>query len=130
MCKTLVFKNIRQPKQRKSWDQTKQILANEILNVMPELVEDFITSKIERVYRAKGNNYGTIFPIIARFSDWTFSEQVKSSFIKATKDKKDETSIIVPQMHPAALAKPRNKGKGAEKTNTSMITEYKHALNI
>ena len=37
MRKTLVFKNIRQPQHRESWDQTKQILANEISNVMPEL---------------------------------------------------------------------------------------------
>ena len=36
MRKTLVFRNIRQPQQRESWYQTKQTLANEILNVMPE----------------------------------------------------------------------------------------------
>ena len=36
MHKTLVFRNI-QPQQRESWDQTKQTLANEILNAMPEL---------------------------------------------------------------------------------------------
>ena len=41
MRKTLVFRNIRQPQQRESWDQTKQTLANEILNVMPELDKDF-----------------------------------------------------------------------------------------
>ena len=37
MCNTLVFRNIRQPQQRECWDQTKQTLANEILNFMPEL---------------------------------------------------------------------------------------------
>ena len=108
MCKTLVFKNIRQPQERESWDQTKQILANEILNVMPELDREFITSKIERAHRTKRNNYGTILPVTAKFSDWTFSEQVKSSFIKAAKDKKDETPIIVSQMYSAALTKRRN----------------------
>ena len=36
MRKTLVFRNIRQTQQRESWYQTKQTLANEILNVMPE----------------------------------------------------------------------------------------------
>ena len=41
MRKTLVFRNIRQPQQRESWDQTKQTLANEILNVMPEVDKDF-----------------------------------------------------------------------------------------
>ena len=107
MCKTLVFRNIRQPQQRESWDQTKQTLANEILNVMPELDKDYIISKIERAHRAKGNNYGTILPVIAKFSDWTFSEQVKSSFIKAAKDK-DETPMIVSKMYLAALAKQCN----------------------
>ena len=99
MCKTLVLKNIRQPQQSESWDQTKQILANKIFNVMPEFDKDFITSKTERAHRAKRNNHGTILPVIAKFSDWTFSEQVKSSFIKAAKDKKDETPIIVLQMY-------------------------------
>ena len=109
MRKTLVFKNIRQPQQRESWDQTKQILTNEILNVMPELDKDFVTSKIERAHRVKRNNYGSILPVIAKFSDWTFSEQVKFSFIKAAaKDKKDETLIIVSQMYSAALTTHRN----------------------
>ena len=67
MRKTLVLKNIRQPQQRETWDQTKEILANEVLNVMPELDKDFITSKIERVHRVKRNNYGTILPVIANF---------------------------------------------------------------
>ena len=105
MRKTLFFENIRQPQQRESWNQTKQILANEILNVMQELDKDFINSKIERVHRAKRNNYGTILPVIGKFSDWNFSEQTKSSFIKAAKDKKNETPIIVSQMYSAALTK-------------------------
>ena len=75
---------------------------------MPELDKDFIISKIERVYRAKGSNYGTIVSIIAKFSDWTFSEQGKSSFIWARKDKKDEPSIIISQMYSAALTKRRS----------------------
>ena len=97
MRKTLVFRNISQPQQRESWDQTKQTLANEILNVMPELDKDYIISKIERSHRAKDNIYETILPVIAKFPDWTFSEQVKSSFIRAAKDKKDKTPIIVTQ---------------------------------
>ena len=72
---------------------------------MPELDKDYIISKIERAHRAKGNNYGTILPVIAKFSDWTFSEQVKSSFIRVVKDKKYETPIIVSQMYSAALTK-------------------------
>ena len=75
---------------------------------MPELDKDFIISKIEREHRAKGNNYGTIFPVIANFSEWTFSEQVKFSFIRSAKDKKDENPIIVSQMYLAALTKQCN----------------------
>ena len=104
MRKTLVFRNIRQ-QQTKRWDQTKRTLANEILNVMPELDKDFIISKTETEIRVKGNNYGTILPVIEKFSDWTLSEQVKSSFIRAAKDKKDETPTIVSQMYSAALTK-------------------------
>ena len=55
---------------------------------MAGLEKDFIISKTERAHRAKGNKYETILPIIAKFSDWTFSEQVKSSFIKAAKEKR------------------------------------------
>ena len=72
---------------------------------MPELDKEYIISKIERAHRVNSNNYGTILPVIAKFSDWTFSEQVKSSFIRAAKDKKNETPIIVSQMYFAALTK-------------------------
>ena len=91
MHRTLVFRNIRQPQQRENWDQTKQTLANQILNVMSEIDKDFIISKIERAHRVKDNNYGTILSVIAKCSGWTFSEQVKSSFIRTAKDKKDES---------------------------------------
>ena len=37
-------------------------------------------------------------------------EQVKSSFIKTAKEKKDETPIIMSQMHSAALTKQCNNG--------------------
>ena len=104
--KTLVVRNIKQPQQRESWDQTKQTLGNEILNAMPELYKDFIINKIERTHRAKGNNHGTILPVTMEpFSDWTFSKQVKSSFIRVGKDKKDKTPITVSQMYSAALTK-------------------------
>ena len=56
----------------------------------------------------KGSNYGTILAVIAKFSYWTYSEQVKCSFIRAAKNKKDETRIIVSQMYLAAVTKRRN----------------------
>ena len=75
---------------------------------MPELDKEFIISKTERAHKAKRNNYGTNLPVIAKFSYWTFSEQAKFSFIKAAKDKKDETPIIVSQMYSTALTKQCN----------------------
>ena len=62
---------------------------------MPELDKDFIASNIESADKAKGNKYGTILPITANFSGQDFSEQVKSRFINAAKDKKDEIPIKV-----------------------------------
>ena len=78
---------------------------------MAELDKDFIISKTERVHRGKGNNYATVLPVTAKFSDWTFSEQVKSSFIKAAKDEKDEAHIIVSEMYSVAQTKRCNNAK-------------------
>ena len=75
---------------------------------MPELDKDFITSKIERTHRAEKNKHGAIFPIIAKFSDLTFSKHVKYSFIKAAKDENVEIPLIVSQMYSAALTIRRN----------------------
>ena len=72
---------------------------------MPKLYKDFITSKTESAHRVKVNKYGTILPIIAKILDQTFSEQVKYSFNKAAKEKKDEILITVSQMYSAALRK-------------------------
>ena len=78
---------------------------------MAESDKDFIVSKTERVHRMKGNIYATALPVTAKFSDWTFSEQVKSSFIKAAKDEKDEAHIIVSQMYSVAQTKRCNNAK-------------------
>ena len=75
---------------------------------MSELDKDFITRKIGRAHRAKRNSHGTSLSVIEKISHWIFSEQVKFSFIKASKDKKDETPIIISQMCLAALTKRRN----------------------
>ena len=62
---------------------------------MPELDKDFITSKIERAHRVKGNKYGTILPVITTFSEWTFPEHVKSSFIKVTNTKRMKSPCAI-----------------------------------
>ena len=46
--------------------------------------------------------------MIAKFTNWNFSEEVKTSFIKAAKDGNDRTSIFVSQMYLPALTTRRN----------------------
>ena len=46
--------------------------------------------------------------MIAKFTNWNFSEEVKNSFIKAAKDGNDRTSIFVSQMYLPALTTRRN----------------------
>ena len=97
---------------------------------MPEFDKDFLTSKIDCTHIAKGNKHGTFLPIIAKFSDWTFSKQVKSSFIKAAKDEKVETLIIGSNLYSAALTKRRNdamiKRKKLRKDNHRIQTYVKY----
>ena len=83
MRKTLIFRNTQQDQKRESWDQTKIILANEIKKKMKNII---IIRKIERAHRAKENRPGRDLPIIAKFNDCNFSEEVKTSFTKAAKD--------------------------------------------
>ena len=82
---------------------------------MPELGKDFIISIIKRTCKVEGDKYATIPWIIAKFSDWTFSEKFKFSFIKAVRNKKVEIPLIVSQMYSATLTQRNNdKAKGAE----------------
>ena len=85
MRKTLVVRNIKQPQQRESWDQRKQTLAKEILNVVPELDKDFIISKIERAHRSKENKYGTILPVLQSFQTGPFLNRLSAVSSKLQK---------------------------------------------
>ena len=67
-----------------------------------------IIKKIERAHRVKENRRGRNLPMIAKFTNWNFSEEVKTSFIKAAKDGNDRTSIFVSQMYLPALTTRRN----------------------
>ena len=102
MRKTLVFRNIQQDHKKDSWDQTKIILANEIKKKM-ENIDHHIMKKIERVHRAKKNRPGRNLPVIAKFTSWNFSGEMKTSFIKAAKDENNRTLIFVLQMYSPAL---------------------------
>ena len=98
---TLVFKNIPQPKKWESWEESKDILTQEIRSVMPAVEETVIRDKIERAHRSRENECNNQ-AIIAKFNDWQFTESVNTSFIRAKSQK------YVSQMYSAALPKMRN----------------------
>ena len=73
---------------------------SEILNVSKEVVH----SKIERAHRSKEikkNKHNHEIPIKEKFTDWDFSERIKSEFIKSTKN--GNSQIYNTQMFSAAL---------------------------
>ena len=75
---------------------------------MENIDHGVIIKKIERVHRAKENSPGRNLTVIAKFTDRNFSEEVKTSFIKAVKDGNDCTTIFVSQMYLPALTTGRN----------------------
>ena len=89
--KALIFTNIQQDQRREIWDQTKIILANEIKKKMENINHSVIMKKIERAHRAKEYKPERDLPVIAKFTEWNFSKEVKTSFIKAVKVGKDRT---------------------------------------
>ena len=70
---------------------------------MENIDNHVIMKKIERVHRAKKNRPGRNLPVIAKFTSWNLSEEVKTSFIKAAKDGNSHTLIFVLQMYSSAL---------------------------
>ena len=58
--------------------------------------------KIEKAHRAKDNKSGNNLHIIAKFTDWNFSEEIKSSFVPAAKNGIEQIPIIVSQMYTPA----------------------------
>ena len=111
MRKTLIFRNIRQESNRETWEDTKDLLVREINKVMSDVDTEYISSKIERAHRGRENNENSdsnrILPIFAKFTDWSFSEKTKTSFIKAAKN--SNSKVYVAQMYTSSLTKRRNK---------------------
>ena len=64
--KTPIFKNISQPKNWESWDESKGILIKETKSVMPAIEETVILDKIENQLR-----------IIVKFNDWQLTKTSK-----------------------------------------------------
>ena len=102
--RTLTFRKIKQESLRESWDATKRILANEIHRVISLRTPEEILSKIETAHWPKENQslfsqYNKVPPIIAKFTDWTFTEEMKMSFIKAAKCSRNNHIVHLSQMY-------------------------------
>ena len=107
--KALSFKNIPQPKKRESWDESKDILTEEIRSVMPTVEETVIRDKIERVHRSPGNECKKNLAITAKFNNWQFTESIKTRFIRA------KLQIYVSQMYSPVLTKRCNEAMKVRK---------------
>ena len=105
MRKALIFRNIIQEQRKESWAESKSIVARKINKVMPEIQFHQILSKKERAHRSTTKSHWKYWPIIVKFSDWGFLEDIKSAFIKAPKD---ENRIYVSQMYSPAITFRRN----------------------
>ena len=126
MRKTLIFKNIPLSKSKENWEECKTVLVNEIKKVMPSYSSDEILSKIERAHRAKENKHIKIPAIIAKFTNWSFSEAIKDAFIREISSSNGHP-IYVSQMYTPALTARRNQAmitRKELKSNDSSIQAY------
>lgn len=55
MEKTFIFKNIKPHTFCESWEESKLLLANELKEITPECILDYVTLKIERAHQANEN---------------------------------------------------------------------------
>ena len=105
MRKTLIFRTIVQEQRKEGWAESKSIVAREINKVMPEMQLHQILSKIERAHHSTTESHSKYQSIIVKLSDWGFSEDIKSVFIKS---QKNENRIYVSQMYSPAITTCRN----------------------
>ena len=93
MRSTLIFKGIKEEENEFSWEDTTNVLANQlspILNCDPmQIVGD-----IERAHRGKGSKSRNIY---VKFNSWKASDQISKLIIKANRSK--ITHITVSQMY-------------------------------
>ena len=90
-----------------------RILENEIHRVIPHRSLEEILTKIERAHRPKENRsaasqHNRIPPIIGEFTEWTFIEEIKTTFIKAAKNPRNNHIVYVSQMYSPAVTNRRN----------------------
>ena len=79
--------------------------AREINKVMPEVLFSQFLSNMEIAHSSTTESYSKYRPIIVKFSDWGFSEDIKSALIKALNN---ENRIYVFQMYSSAITSRRN----------------------
>ena len=99
----LIFRNIQQDHRNGNWDQNKIILANEIKKRQKVLTTRLSLSKQKGCIGLRKNRPGGNLPVIAKFTSWVFSKEVKTSFIKAEKDGNNHTPIFILHMYSLAL---------------------------
>ena len=88
--------------------------------VIPHRSPEEILSKIERAHRPKDNQspvsqHNKVPPIIAKFTDWTFTEEIKTSLIKAAKNSKNNHIVYVSRMYSPAVTNRRNEAMKVRK---------------
>lgn len=108
--KTLIFKNIQKVNENENWQDVKNLLASQLASIMKITVEEAYKN-IERAHRGKINvndsqNKKKVPTIIAKFHNWEFSEQVKSTIISANRQKNSD--ILVSQMYSPNVTEKRN----------------------
>ena len=99
---------IKQESLGESRGTTKRILANEIHRVIPHRSLEEILRKTERAHQPKKTSllcsvseHSRIPPItiITKFTEWSFTEEMKMPFIKATKNSRNNHILYVSQIN-------------------------------
>ena len=105
MRSTLVFKNIEQ-KGDKTWEETTQLLADELSNIVEDKSTNEININISRAHRTKSTRKGGPLPIVCCFTNWRFADHIKRKIIIASIAGK--TKVTVDQMYTPQLTSRRN----------------------
>ena len=71
------------------------------------------------------SQHNKVPPIIAKFTDWTFTEEIKISFIKRAKNSRNNHIVYVSQMYSQAVS---NRCNEAMKVCKQLINEDKKIL--
>ena len=105
---TLIFRGIATNPTEKSWDDTTNILIDNITNHCPDLDGDTVYNAIERAHRGRPNTDKTKPPnIYVKFNSWRDSERIKNTIIKKNKGKGNKYLQVSP-MYSKSVTKRNN----------------------